>query len=88
MDLNDWAKKNLIDEMTVTFDKIKVIAQNKDGSLKLNADGHWVNKCSVNAIKAAQDKAALHIVYRKKEGWKNPAWITDFDWEIELAKEE
>lgn len=82
MDLNDWMKKNLVEELNIDFSKIKVIAQNKDGTLKLNADGRWVNKCSIAALKAATDNK-LHIVYRKKEDWKNPAWVTVYDWSKE-----
>lgn len=85
MDLNDWMKKNLIEDLTVDFSKIKVIAQNKNGTLKLNADGRWVNQCSIAALKDAKDNK-LHIIYRKKEDWKNPNWVAAYDWAEEEEK--
>jgi hypothetical protein len=88
MDLKNWADKNLVDEVKVPFSKIKVISQNKNGTLKLNADNHWVNYASINSIKEAQKDEVLHIVYRKKEEWKNAAWLTAYDWSLEEEKEE
>ena len=79
MNLKDWANKNLATHKDVSLDKCKVTQQNKNGTVKIVADGCWVNMASPEAIKDAIAKNSLSIEFVKRPDWQRANWITTYD---------
>lgn len=91
LNYKDFANKNMKTEKEVTLESMKFNNElNKNGTVKAVADNIWLNQLSLQAIEDAANNNAgkLKIVFRKKDNWKNGAWLAAFDWAIEENKEE
>ena len=92
LNYKDFANKKMKTEKEVTLESMKFNNElNKNGTVKaVTQDNIWLNQLSLQAIEDAANNNAgkLKIVFRKKDSWKNGAWLAAYDWAIEENKED